>query len=344
MSTSHTCIGHRRGPMAIALLFMIVVPVVLIATAGFTQFTLAAPIALHDRGPCPDAADGACLPNRRNFGFYLPRWRPWPGDRPAEPSVEKPAVPPGLPPFKVPRPEEEDNFGRPTPSGPTAAPQPIPAPGAPAETGLPEDPAPQPPLDTEDAPPALPMHLERPQETVPPNMSLRAPRLLPGTDEPFARHLADVNRIGSDPAARELADNARYPDGPAPDAGLENTVPHPASHFRAQGLQWKAVRTDRQVSSDTLTAAASVARRSVTGVVSDNAGQTSPDRLNPLRQGQGLGGVDAAVRPASKRSSSEPSFRAASYSEPLPSPRPLQPTATEWHTTTGHGGRANPLR
>jgi len=118
----------------------------------------AAHVSLHDRGPCPNAADGVCIPNRRNFGYYGPKWRPWPGDRPGTPTATGPEKPTPVPsvvkPYELPPPEREEDFGR---AGPlNLGPGSGPAPSGPPADGDQGDRPPMPPADSEDAPPSLP--------------------------------------------------------------------------------------------------------------------------------------------------------------------------------------------
>lgn len=122
---------------------------------GIAPRASAAPISLHDRGPCADSADGVCVPNRRNFGFYRTRWRPWPGEESAPQPVEEEAGPPKLPtdvpPFETPRPEDEEDFGQPGAVQSPPRQQPAEEPDASEE-----DAAPRPPAENEDAAPAPP--------------------------------------------------------------------------------------------------------------------------------------------------------------------------------------------
>lgn len=105
----------RRPPTAAAS--GIAVGLILVVTA-----VAAGGVSLQDRGPCPDTVDGVCIPNRSNFGFYAPKWRQWPGDRPPEvtrdESVLERPVPEEVPPFEVPPPETEEKATGPASPGP----------------------------------------------------------------------------------------------------------------------------------------------------------------------------------------------------------------------------------
>ncbi len=166
----------------------------------------AAGVSLHDRGPCPDVVDGVCIPNRRNFGWYAPKWRQWPGDVPTpvrdETSVIQREVPEEVPPFELPPPEQEAD-----PPGMQRSPRGLPAeqPESPPASDATTD-------DAGDAPPALPPGLQDkglPQGTpVDPNL------LLPVEPDPFPT---------TPPATDGAALPAREPAGPA--AARTETIP-----------------------------------------------------------------------------------------------------------------------
>jgi len=103
---------NQTGPSAMLRLYGLSL---LSLAAGLVASAPAVPISVHDRGPCPDAADGVCIPNRKTFGFYTTKWRPWPGQRPraaaeaTRPGLGKP--PHETKPYELPPVEEEDTLG-----------------------------------------------------------------------------------------------------------------------------------------------------------------------------------------------------------------------------------------
>jgi hypothetical protein len=177
---------NQTGPTAMLRLYGLSL---LSLAAGLVASALAVPISVHDRGPCPNAADGVCIPNRKTFGFYTTKWRPWPGQRP-HPAAEAEQrglgkTPHETKPYELPPVEEEDTFGQPggspLPAGPPAAGRPPAGDGA-SQGDLP----PQPPLDSEDAPPVPPPGLRDEGPAAPPQGS--PPPLTPKTEPPLGAY------------------------------------------------------------------------------------------------------------------------------------------------------------
>jgi hypothetical protein len=113
----------------------------LFATVAAAEATT--PVATPTPGPC--CVDGVCRPKRETWGWYSTRWRRWPGDdRPPIPGLDEPeadgALPPDIPRFDRPEPEEEER----------RAPPPV-EPQADAGDGL------LPPLPTEGQQPGQPV-------------------------------------------------------------------------------------------------------------------------------------------------------------------------------------------
>lgn len=181
----------------------------------------AAGVSLHDRGPCPDVVDGVCIPNRRNFGWYAPKWRQWPGDVPApvaveerEKSVIQRDVRQDVPPFELPPPEQEADppeLQGTSPAEPAEQPEGPPPPGAvPGETP-----------DTGDAPPALPPALQD-DGGLPPGTPVDPDLLMPVEPDPFP-----TEPPATDGAALPPRDRIRVRTGAWP--GPARTDPAPAT-------------------------------------------------------------------------------------------------------------------
>jgi hypothetical protein len=178
---------NQTGPTAMLRLYGLSL---LSLAAGLVASALAVPISVHDRGPCPNAADGVCIPNRKTFGFYTTKWRPWPGQRPraaaeaTRPGLGKP--PHETQPYELPPVEEEDTFGQPggapLPGGPPPATGQPPTGDGAARGDLP----PKPPLDSEDAPPVPPPGLRDAGPVAPPQGL--PPPTTPKTEPPLGAY------------------------------------------------------------------------------------------------------------------------------------------------------------
>lgn len=177
---------NQTGPTAMLRLYGLSL---LSLSAGLVASALAVPISVHDRGPCPNAADGVCIPNRKTFGFYTTKWRPWPGQRPL-PAAEAERRGLGKPPhetkpYELPPVEKEDTFGQPggspLPGGPPVAGQPPTRDGA-TRGDLP----PKPPLNSEDAPPIPPPGLRDEGPTAAPQGS--PPPFTPKAEPPLGTY------------------------------------------------------------------------------------------------------------------------------------------------------------
>jgi hypothetical protein len=266
-------------------------------SVAFVAAALAVPISIHDRGPCPNAADGVCVPNRRTYGYYSTKWRPWPGRRP--PSATKAGqrglegAPHDTQPYELPPVEEEDTFGQPGgpplpgvagPAGkPPAAGQP-PAGGGAVEGDLP----PKPPLDSEDAPPVPPPSLQGKGPAAAPARGAAPPPTTPGAGPPLGgyRHVPSHSEPTSGQRTADLVWKQRTRHVPATHTSQHFTpIPHVERQPAANPL-----RAGRRIVADSVASRPAPVARQVTYTVPQPhipqpaAAPHGWLRPNPLRQ------------------------------------------------------------
>ena len=207
----------------------------------------AAPPPLDRPTPPACCADGYCYPNPTTFGVYQRRWRRWPTEalEPTPAGVTPPSrLVPDIPPFDLPRPEEEDRRAPP----PTQPPEPAeqeegePAPG----TEIPRA-APVAPPGGGTAPPTrmlpfendalenelTPLPFGEPAIPAPAPLPFGEPAAQPPAVQPFLPPTGDLDpppapRFGSPSRAVVTAANASATGAAArPAAHLERPVAQP---------------------------------------------------------------------------------------------------------------------
>lgn len=310
---------------------------------------------LYDRGPAPYAVDGHLKTNREQFGYYPPKWRPWPGTaeatgaggrRPTQLDLEESVVPP---------PEVEDQAA---PTGPAERKKEDSTIAAPP----PKDEPPEPSPDLGDEPPAPPGDMGS-SESPSPDGELptrRTPKAGPGGLRP-------TRPLGTSPSGPNAAPAAPGGELPPLDGGLFPPDPFPGDSS-TRGTPRHApgqapMRTNRQTtnhlrsatrtsfSTDT-THDAAYEKAAMVAAMAPGASRSndSPTAHQQGRSQATLAEASVQIRDPRREEGEFVSSQRRSPSvidrpaQTFEEPRPLAPPRHVAPLSSGSPSRANPLR